>query len=158
MTWKEINGVIIKDGFYLEPVAPHKIAFDTYTLTGKILNDRGEKYTEKKPLLLPLMRGGSQMFLYMSGGFRKLLCTKQGEEIDYVPIKISRYGTGTIGLEGKPKVDEIDIEQTLEHLKRHNEAIIIDDIFDRGESTDTVQKMLLETGKEILIATPYRKP
>ncbi|MBI3190295.1 hypothetical protein HYZ41_01175 [archaeon] len=158
MTWKERDGILIKDGFYLEPVTPFRIAAHSYELTKKILNDREEKYKEKKPLLLPLMRGGSQIFLYVSGGFRKVLCTREGEEIDYVPIKISRYGTGGIGVAGKPKVDSVDVEQAIEHLKQHDEAIIIDDIFDHGESTDTVQKILLETGKEILIATPDRIP
>ena len=51
-----------------------------------------------------------------------------------------------------------DIMQAYYALQRHSEAIIIDDVFDKGHSTAGVKQLLTSGEKPVLIATLYRKP
>ena len=157
MALDKIEDVLVKDGFYLEPINSVRIDRDAYLLAQKILTARYTTYRQNPPLLLPLMRGGARDFLNISGSFRRVL--KNGSQnIDYVPIKVSRYDPSRIGSESVLKIDEADIMQAFYALQRHSEGLIIDDVFDKGRSTEGVQDFLLPSGKPIPIVTLYRKP
>ncbi len=155
---KIIDGHIIKDGCYLVPLQSEQTAADANELAYKILRDKLEKYQERKPLLLPVMRGGSEIFLPMSGLFRYHLRRDDEEDVDYIPIKVSRYKKGIINAEGKICVDEADIKQVLAALYDYDEVILIDDIFDKGTTLKRIKTRLEVAGKSILVATAHVKP
>ena len=157
MALQKIDGFFVKDGFYLEPIGSVRIDQASYQLPLKILRDRYALYKNQPPLLMPLMRGGSRCFLNLSGSFRRVL-RNDSQNIDYIPIKVSRYNPTEIGSQSVLKIDESDIMEAYYALQRHSDGIIIDDVFDKGHSTDGVKKLLLPSGKPIIIATLYRKP
>ena len=156
MAVERIEGVIVKGGFYLEPISSMRIDRDAYSVGLDILRSKYEIYRSHPPILFPLLRGGARGFLNISGSFRRIL--KDGkQDIDYVPIKISRYNTRTIGSEGQLAVDEHDIMQAFYALQNHSEGLIIDDVFDRGHSATAAQELLLPSGKPVPIVTLYTK-
>ena len=158
MGWEQKGGHIVKDSCYLEPIQPLQTAADAMELAYKILRDRLEAYRKKKPLLLPVMRGGAEIFLPVSGIFRYHL--GGGEElgdIDYIPVKVCRYMPG-VNREGEIRVDEADIMQALAAMYAHDEAILVDDVFDRGTTLESIKKRLSVAGKPVLVATAHVKP
>jgi len=159
MTWECRNGIYIKDGNYLEPIQPNRVTNDSYAVADALLGHKLEDYRRRRPLLLPLGRGGFEVFLSISGTLRSALVTPgYCEDVDYVPIKISRYTKGKINAEGELRLDETDIEQAARALEGHEEGIIIDDIADKCRSIRRVLDRLPTRGKNIVIATPYTKP
>src|SRR3989338_1604380 len=157
MALDKVEGVFVKGDFYLEPVNSVRIDRDGYLVSNKILASRYHVYRANPPLLFPLMRGGGRAFLNISGHLRRVL-RNGSQDIDYVPIRMSRYTPSEIGGEGVLNIDQGDIMQAFYALQRHSEGIIIDDVFDKGLSASGVQELLRPSGKPISIATTYRKP
>lgn len=122
MVPEKVDGILVKDGFYLEPINSVRIDRDAYVLGSLMLIARYHIYRQNPPLLLPLMRGGGRDFLNVSGSFRRVL-RNDSQDIDYVPIKMSRYNPGTIGSESLLKVDEADIMQAFYAIQRHSEGM-----------------------------------
>jgi hypoxanthine-guanine phosphoribosyltransferase len=161
MKWVKKNDIYVNDevGCYLNVLTPQNIADDSDRLVGKILKEKRSDYREKKPLLLPLTRGGAGILPYVSGSLRKCLIKNEHDgNIDYIPIKVSRYQKGKLNKEGNIFIDKTDIKQALRSLKDHEEGIIIDDVFDKGHTGKETKTLLEESGKNIIIATLYRKP
>jgi hypothetical protein len=105
------------------------------------------------------MRGGSRPFLHNSGSFKKVLkIDSKDKDIDYIPIKISRYQSGEIDQESEIRIDEMDIAQAVIALRDHEEGILLDDVLDRGLTADMIKNRLSISGRNILVATVYRKP
>jgi len=156
---ERIDGYIIKDGCYLVPIQPLQTAADASELAYKILRDNLEKYQKRNPLLLPVMRGGAGIFLPVSGILRYFLRNdEEPQDIDYIPIKVSRYKKGGINKEGEIRIDEADIVQALAAMYGHDEAILIDDVFDKGTTLKSIRERLSVAEKKILIATAHVKP
>ncbi len=159
MTLQKKGGFKIKDGCYLVPMQPIDTAFDANFLAHKILGDKYDLYRANKPLLLPVMRGGCEIFLPLSGLFRYYLRRdNEKEDVDYVSIKVSRYERGAINQDGQVHIDDSDITKVLAELHYHDEAILIDDVFDRGKTLKEIKKRLDVAGKKIIIATAHFKP
>ncbi len=161
MAWEKKNDIYVNDdiGCFLRPIGPTKIADDSDRIVRQILKTKRDEYKEKQPLLLPLGRGGAAILPYVSGELRKsLIKTEKDGNIDYVNIKVSRYKKGRLNKEGAAFVDKDDIRQALKALKNYDDAILLDDVFDKGHTATMVEQPLLESGKNILIATLYRKP
>jgi len=157
VTWELKNGIYLKDGCYLERISSQQIDADSYRLANLILNDNIQRYIENPPLLIPLMRGGSRPFLNVSGSIRRLLSNAQ-KDVDYVPVKVSRYATSAINQEGEVMADSNDIAQAMYAMESHDDGLIIDDVFDKGITCERVKNHLAKDGKRIQVATIYRKP
>ena len=163
MEYEVIDGLYIKNGCYLDPIHSGDVDRDAFELAQKILLERFEQYKRKAPLLLPLMRGGTRPFLNMSGSFRYFIkyfrpLLGNNNDIGYVPINISRYGVSEINAEGEVKVDEHDMAQAFYALRNYEEAVIVDDVFDKGITTKRIKDGLQQNGKSVIIATLHRKP
>ncbi|MCX6815798.1 MAG: phosphoribosyltransferase [Candidatus Aenigmarchaeota archaeon] len=158
MAYECKNGFYIKDGCYIVPIHPNGLYADSYELIDDVLKDKIGQYNKKPPLLAPVMRGGSAVFLPVSGELRKRLQKNGKIDLDYVPIKASRYKPGEINVESEVNIDMNDIGQALELLKQYDEVIIIEDIFDRGKTVREIKRLLAISRKNILTITPYVKP
>ncbi len=163
MEYEVIDGFYIKNGCYLEPVHSVDVDRHAFALAQNMLLHRFEQYKQRPPLLLPLMRGGTRPFLSMSGSFRYFIkyfrsLIGNRNDIGYVPINISRYGVSEINAEGEVRVDEHDMAQAFYALRNYDEAVIVDDVFDKGITTKKIRDGLQQNGKSVIIATLHRKP
>lgn len=161
--YEVVENHFIKDGCYLDPSNSIEVDRRGFRLSQNILLKRFDQYKQRPPLLLPLMRGGTRPFLNVSGSFRyfiKYFRSLLGNDVDigYVPINISRYGVGEINSEGRMRVDEHDLAQAYYALKNYDEAVIVDDVFDKGITTKRIRDSLQQNGKSVIIATLDRKP
>lgn len=154
MTWEFKDGLYLKDGCYLSPITSRQIDEDSYRLANMILQDNLEAYKKRPPLLLPLMRGGSRPFLNISGAIRRML---NPADVDYIPIKVSRYVVSMMNKEGQVLPDAQDLGQAMYAMEDHDVGLIIDDVFDRGITCERIKHSLEKNNKKIQVATVYRK-
>ena len=157
------EGLYIKEDCYLESINSTAVDIHAFQLAQNILLKRFDQYKQRPPLLLPLMRGGTRPFLPMSGSFRYFIkyfrnVLGNGNDIGYVPINISRYGIGEMNAEGQMRISEHDMAEAFYQLRDYDEALIIDDVFDKGVTTKRIKDGLRQNGKSIAIATLHRKP
>lgn len=125
------------------------LLLDSFKLARKIHDDG--YYPD---IILGLWRGGSPITIAVHEYF-----TYQGRSVEHFPIKVSAYQQMN---QQKKQVDVQELSDLFPVLKEKKQVLIVDDVFDTGNSITALLKGLhvLLNGLpiEIKIATPWYKP
>jgi len=127
-----------------EFISPRELLRESFALAGKVY-DSGYR----PDLLLAVWRGGTPIGIAV----HEFLLYK-GLNTAHAVVKVESYRG--IGVRGEPEVDRV--ETILDKVAPHTKVLIVDDIFDSGNTLAKLHGLLAEKGDEVRTATLYYKP
>ena len=123
---------------------------DAFRLGAKVV-DSGFKPT----FIIAIWRGGAPIGIAVQE-----LIQHQGLACDHIAIRTSSYA----GIDGRTaKVSIHGMNYLVKNIKHHDRLLIVDDVFDTGNTIDAVIQYLqaktrLNCPQEVRVAVPYYKP
>ncbi len=128
-------------------ISPDQLREDSFAL-GEIVLDSGYVPT----IMVALWRGGAPTGLYMHEYFEYKL--GRDKRPNYLPICVTAYDVGVNNK--KKQVDVKGIELIITNLSPNDNLLVVDDVFDTGNSIDAFLKTLEKHAqpKYMLVITP----